>query len=269
MICGDYFIYDNEICAAKEFKDPFMGDNLNIYEVVRIDNGIPLFFDDHLERLKTSFRIAGKEPFLSDSDIKSLTNKLIAANDVKEALIRIVFSFHKNGNAHILIFQNKVSFPTAADYKNGVSCLLQYSERENPSAKIYNQAVRGKANRMISSRHVYETILVNSAGKITEGSRSNIFFVKNDIIYTAPDDMVLQGITRQKVIVIITSLGTPFQYKAINVDNLKEMDAIFITGTTPKVLSVNQIDNIMLDVNNPLIKQVIQAYDIMIENYKK
>ncbi len=260
---------DNEICTAKEFKDPFIGNNLNIYEVVRIDNGIPLFFEDHLKRLKTSFHIADKKLFYSDTEIKDQVDKLIEINKTDEALIRIVFSINGDNETDITIFQNRVTFPSTADYKHGISCLLQYSERDNPSAKIFNHKVRGKANNMISTQKVYETILVNSTGKITEGSRSNVFFIKNGVTYTTQDDKVLQGITRQKVVEIITSLNIPLHYTSVDIESLAEMDAIFITGTTPKVLPVNQIDEIKFKVNNSLIEQIMQAYDDMVDDYKK
>ncbi len=269
MICGDYYMLDNEICTAKEFKDPFNNGNLNIYEVVRIDDGIPLFFEDHLIRLENSFRIAGKKLFYSDTEIKDQVYKLIEINKIKEALIRIVFSFVDGNELGITVFQNRVTFPGPEDYKYGISCLLQYSERDNPSAKIFNHEVRGKANSMINTRQVYETILVNSKNKITEGSRSNVFFIKNEVIYTTQDDKVLQGITRQKVIEIIISLNIPLHYTSVDIESIAEMDAVFITGTTPKVLAVNKIDEIKFKANNSLIEQIMQVYDDMVEDYKK
>lgn len=269
MISGGYFIHNNKIYSADKFTDPFKPDSFNIYEVVRVEDGIPLFIEDHLTRLNNSLLIAGIKLSLSDYNLRGLISRLIETNKTDNALLRIVFSFDKDSRVELTIFQNSVTFPPSNYYKEGVSCKLQYSERGNPSAKIYNPKVRGKANEMINSFDVYETLLVNSKNRITEGSRSNIFFIKDSTVYTAPNDMVLQGITRLKVINIITSFGILLQLSPVNVDDIKEMDAIFITGTTPKVLPIKQVDEFRFNVNNAIIAQIIQAYDSLIEEYKK
>ncbi len=269
MISGNYFIKNSDICPTDDFVDPFRMDSINIYEVVRIDGGIPLFIEDHLIRFSNSLLIAGKKLLLSNYNVTEQIYRLIEINKIENGLIRIVFSFNKDNSVVLTTFQTGVTFPPIEYYQEGVSCLLQHSERDNPSAKIFNPEVRGKANSMISSRNVYETILVNSEGNITEGSRSNVFFIKDKIIYTAPNSLVLQGITRQKIISIINSFDINLQLTPVSVNSLKEMDAMFITGTTPKVLPVNKIDGIEFDPNNTIITQLMQAYNNMIEEYKR
>jgi len=268
MISGNYFISKNNILPAEKFIDPVKTDSINIYEIIRVDGGIPLFIEDHLIRFNNSLLIAGKKLVLSDYGITDQINKLIEINNIREGLIRIVISFNKNNNITVTTFQTKVTFPPVEYYRDGVSCLLQHSERDNPTAKIFNPEVRGKANSIISSSNVYETILVNSEGDITEGSRSNLFFIKDKTIYTAPNDLVLQGITRLKVINIINSFGIHLQLTPVNVNNLKEIDAMFITGTTPKVLPVNQLDDIKFKVNNTIVMNLIQAYNSTVDEYK-
>ncbi len=269
MISGNYFIKNSDICPAEDFIDPFKMDSLNIYEVVRIDGGIPLFIEDHLIRFNNSLLIAGKKILLSKYNVTAHVKRLIELNKIEEGLIRIVLSFSKDNRVVLTTFQSKVTFPSVKNYMEGISCLLQYSERDNPSAKIYNHKVRGKANSMINSRNVYETILVNPEGKITEGSRSNLFFIKDSTIYTAPNDLVLQGITRMKVINIINSFGIHLQLTPVSVNSLKDMDAMFITGTTPKVLPVNNIGGIEFDTNNTIVTQLMQAYNNMVDEYKR
>jgi branched-chain amino acid aminotransferase len=269
MISGNYFLKNHDICQKEEFVNPFKKGSINIYEVVRVDGGIPIFIEDHLIRFNNSLLVAGKKLLLSEYRVTEQVRRLIEINKIEDGLIRIVFSFSNNNSVVLTTFQTRVTFPPIEYYKKGVSCLLQHSERDNPSAKIFNPEVRGKANSMISSRNVYETILVNSEGEITEGSRSNVFFIKDKAIYTAPNDLVLQGITRQKVINIINSFGIHLQLTTVNVNRLKDMDAMFITGTTPKVLPVNKIDGIEFGTNNTIVTQLMQAYNSMVYEYKR
>jgi len=268
MISGNYFLKNSKIQPAEKFIDPVKMDSVNIYEVIRVDSSTPLFVEEHLLRFNNSLLIAGKKLALSDYRVVEQINKLIEINNIREGLIRIVISFNNDNSITATTFQTKVTFPPIEYYINGVSCMLQYSERDNPTAKIFNPEVRGKANNIISSRNVYETILVNSKGEITEGSRSNVFFIKDRTIYTAPNDLILQGITRQKVINIINSFGIHLQLVPISINNLREMDAMFITGTTPKVLPVNQLGDIKFKVNNTIVVNLMQAYSNMVDEYK-
>ena len=58
--------------------------------------------------------------------------------------------------------------------------------------------IRERPVRLISDNKLYEVLLVDRNGRITEGSRSNVFFVKGNKFYTGPSAMVLVGITRKK-----------------------------------------------------------------------
>ncbi len=67
--------------------------------------------------------------------------------------------------------------------------------------------------RKLQESKAYEALLVNEEGYITEGSRSNVFLIKDGVIYTPADRDVLLGITRAKVIDLIRDYGFPFQKK--------------------------------------------------------
>jgi branched-chain amino acid aminotransferase len=264
---GHYFIQNNTAKTAKEFENPFQPGKLNIYEVVRVDSGIPLFVEDHLERLKNSFSLAGiRFPDNTDNIITGLLN-LINLNKISEGLIRIVFNF-ENDEHKLLIFQSRVKFPDRKVYNEGVTCTIQYAERNNPEAKIYNHEVRDTANRLIAEKKVFETLLANHNGMITEGSRSNVFFVQDDTLITAPEDMVLQGITRTKVLDIAHHSGINVICSTFEVKKLSGTDAVFLTGTTPKVMPVKQIDNYHFDVKNKLTRFFIDEYNKLTEEYK-
>ena len=107
-------------------------------------------------------------------------------------------------------------------------------------------------------------LLVNRDGVITEGSRSNVFFVKNGEIYTSPTDAVLPGVTRTVIIRILEDAGIPLHYCAITQDMLTGFDAAFISGTSPKVLPVANIGDIAYDVDNPVLRSLMARYNILL-----
>ncbi len=72
----------------------------------------------------------------------------------------------------------------------------------------------------------YEAILVNTRHQVTEGSRSNIFFVKDDQVITAKSNDVLEGITRQQIIVMMNNEGIPLIEKEILESELETFDGL-------------------------------------------
>ena len=92
-----------------------------------------------------------------------------------------------------------------------------------------------------------DAIMLNSYGKIAEGSAENIFVVKNNIIQTPPLSAGgLEGITRDSVIQIIEENGGFVIERDLERDDLYLADEIFMTGTAAEVKSVTQIDKVKI-----------------------
>jgi len=88
-----------------------------------------------------------------------------------------------------------------------------------------------------------EAIMLNSSGKVAEGSAENIFIIKNGIIKTPPLNAdILNGITRDSVIRLIKSNRIKLIEKNITVKELLKADEVFMTGTAAEVKSVAKIN---------------------------
>ena len=98
-----------------------------------------------------------------------------------------------------------------------------------------------QANDLSHQRGLVENLLVRN-GFFTEGSHTSIFFVKNDKIFTHPEGPhILSGITRKVIIEICADLKFEVIEKAVHIDELVEVDEIFLTGTTTQVLAVKTL----------------------------
>jgi len=92
-----------------------------------------------------------------------------------------------------------------------------------------------------------EAIMLNSSGKVAEGSAENIFIIKNGIIKTPPLNAdILNGITRDGVIQLIKANGIKLIEKNITVKELLNADEVFMTGTAAEVKSVSTIIKTMI-----------------------
>ncbi len=237
-----------------------------VYEVLRVIGGKPLFWEEHFSRFVSSVQIAGIQVDLFADRFKEQLNTLIDANKTKEGNIRIdLFQYEKETRLRFAIIPHK--YPFVSDYKNGVTVELLHAERSNPQAKIVQQQLRNNANKLIAEQHVYEALLVDHNGLVREGSRSNVFFIKDDVFYTPLASQVLLGITRKKVLDCIAALNMECIEAEIDLKSLAKFDAAFLTGTSPKVLPISHIGYVSFDVNNNSLKKIRMAFDQCIADY--
>ena len=120
---------------------------------------------------------------------------------------------------------------------------------------------------MIKLQGLYEVLLVDNDGFIREGSRSNVFFIKGQAVITPPAKMVLDGITRQKVISILDSSCCTFREEAVALSQLGQFDTVMLTGTSPKVLPISRIGDLNFSTTNKIYSEIKRRYDALIDNY--
>ncbi len=256
-----HFILNGELKAVKQYVS---GENEGgIYEVLRVVDGIPLFLEDHLERFSLSAQLAGKNIGYSDSQISDFLKTLIEKNKVSVGNILIYCKINLE-----MFFISHV-YPSDKMYVEGVSCGILQAERDIPNAKVLHTTVRNRADQIIAEKGFYELLLVDHLGKVTEGSRSNVFFVSENEIVTSPVNRVLVGITRQKTLQIAAELNIKVVEREINFSELQAFDAAFITGTSPKILPILKIDGFKFNPQNQIVGQLIERYNGLIELYVK
>jgi len=254
-----YFIINGELKPAADF----MGFEKagGIYEVLRVIEGVPLFLEDHLERFFISASIAQKTIPFTRAQIFGFVVQLIRENDVAEGNILLAC---KN-NLKVFFIPHK--YPDEQWYKTGVPCGILKAERENPNAKVFQTPVRQLADELMEEQSLYEVLLVNHFNRITEGSRSNVFFVKNEDLVTPPGNEVLLGITRQKTILLAQNAGISLSEQDVFMDDLPRFRAAFITGTSPKILPVSHIGECDYDSQNNVVQLLRVKFDELILDY--
>jgi branched-chain amino acid aminotransferase len=254
-----YFFHGSKIKLVSEFI-PSENEG-GIYEVIRIVNGIPLFLDEHLQRFQYSAKLARKRVDFSENKVEEIIDQLVDVNKIYEGNILLSYK------TILKVFFIPHQYPSQQMYQNGVQCGILQAERKNPNAKVFQTNVRELANKLIEKKDFYEVLLMDKLGRITEGSRSNVFFVKNNTLITPPGNEVLLGITRQKTIELASQLNIPFKEEDVYFVQLNDYDALAVTGTSPKILLVNKIEQNRFNVQNRIIRSLMEAYDKLIRDY--
>lgn len=237
-----------------------------IYEVLKIINGKPLFYKEHYERMVNSFKLNDKSIVISEEDLLKDIYKLILINEKQIGNIKITYNTFSN---NLKIFFIKHSYPTEEMYEKGVKTVLYFGERNNPNAKVVDNNFRSKVTEYIKSKNAFEGILVNHNGFITEGSKSNIFFIKDEKLFTSKVSDVLPGVTRSEIIKMALENSIEVIEKDINYKDLSEYDALFISGTSPNILPIKEVDDLKFNVKNEFLISLKNMFDKEIENNVK
>jgi branched-chain amino acid aminotransferase len=261
---GKNFILNGELYPAVMFDPSAVYKGDSIYEVIRMVAGIPVFFSDHMERLASSVKLQSKELLAGVAALKNDILKLTASDRKKEINLKIVFNYNK-GSANYLVYYIETNYPTDEQYRKGVKGILFSARRKDPESKVIDNELRSSINIKLLQEGAYEALLVNENNLITEGSRSNIFFLKNKTLVTAPDNLVLSGITRKHVLEICFEKGINLEFECVNADNYSEYEAVFMTGTSPTVLPFFCINDKFFDIRQPLIENLRSAYILKAE----
>ena len=112
-----------------------------------------------------------------------------------------------------------------------------------------------------------EAILMNSQGKVCEASGMNIFIVRNGKLITPGFNQdILEGITRDSVLVIARDLGIETEERAIDKTELLIADEVFLSGTAAKITPVKSIESYQLSTNRPITEKLRAKLTAITEN---
>lgn len=258
----DYLIYNSKVCSTEEIEMSNNTKQTLIYEVIRIIDGIPLYLEEHLDRLRKTAKLLDLKIDKTDEELIDEIMKLIDINNEYNSNIKILCYGGEKKIKDMYLYFIKSFYPSKSVHEEGIHTILYKSERENPNAKTFNMQLRQRINRELKERNAFEALLINDRGQITEGSRSNLFFVKDEKLFTPPSDKVLLGVTRTKIIELCRLHNIDIVQAEISSDNFNEYDGAFITGTSINVLPIKGIDEIKFNSSkNDVIIKIIEIYE--------
>ncbi len=263
---GSLYIVNDRLIEQRELSGADITDSV-VYEVIRIIDLAPLFFEDHYMRLKNSLSILGKELEFTKQQLAYSIQKLVKANNLVSCNVKVVI-FYEGNIQSCLAYISKSYYPSSEEINRGVQAALFNWERKNPNIKILSAEYKRAVSEKLAEGNYFELLLVNSAGKITEGSKSNVFFVKGTKVFTAPGEYVLKGVTREYIINVCIKLGMELVETLIDVDLLDKMEGVFISGTSIKVLPVSGIGSVKYSSgDHPTIVLIRDQFDKLVNEH--
>lgn len=221
-----------------------------IYEVMLRLDGHFFFGDAHLKRLAECLNKVNIDFKLNDltEKIDLLLNR--ADLESRDCLLYIqvtrgvaprTHSFPKGIEPTLLMYALPYELP--ATNTRLVSVVTQPDFRwHRCDIKMTSLLGNVMANDHAISNGHYEAVF-HREGTMTEGSHSNLFFVKDGTVFTHPADThILNGITREIVLKLCQTAGIPYREEAISLADIPHMDEAFLTGTTTQIAAIRQLD---------------------------
>ncbi len=260
------FIENGEVYDCSVFDNSKVFEGLVIYEVIRLREGIPIFLDDHFQRLRISAGLSDYELLIGFDELRDQILRLTGITDIREGNVKVSLKYSESYTGYLIYFVD-THYPGPEMYENGVKGILYYAERRNPVIKEFNHKLRSSIYTELIQAGAYEALLVNRNGCITEGSRSNIFFIKGDTLITAPDDCVLGGITRGKILTICREEEFNVDFRCLHTGELNSVDSVFLTGTSPNVLPFCEIETCKFNTDDRMLKSLADSYMQLMQDY--
>lgn len=254
-----------------------------VYETLRAYNGMVFKIDEHIKRLFRSASMIGLKIPKTHDDIKRAVYKTIKTNCHKEAYIRISVSrgpglIGLNPDLclkpTLVIISSRFKDYPKKYYKRGLKIAIvdvrrNFKNALNPKIKSLNFLNNILAKIEAKKRGAYEAIMLNYKGNIAEGTISNIFFIKNNVLCTPALDVgILDGITRKTILDIAKKLKIKFREGKFTRNDIYKADEVFISNTTMEVMPATQVDNVRIGTKAGRMTQMLHtAYKKRVAEY--
>jgi branched-chain amino acid aminotransferase len=257
------------------FDRGFLAGDL-VYEVVRTYGLAPFALPEHLGRLaRSAARIGLDLPWGPGRLEREITRTIEASRggdepdpgaapwNRGERSVRLVVTrgaaeearaWGVDPGPRVMIAAAPLRGPPASAYREGVACLLVPARvpRADAQAKTGGHLAEALAAREALAAGAHEALFVDGAGRVTEGSSSNVFRVKAGRLETPPPSAgILAGVTRGLVLALAREAGLAAAERELSRAEFEEADEVFLTSTTREVLPVTLLGGRRVGAGSP------------------
>jgi len=241
----------------------------SVYEVVRTYGGRPFELERHLLRMERSAQRIGLSLPPREKLLHELTRTLEAAQNA-ESYARIIVTRGEGQfglGAHLAEGQNRLILivrplqtPPEEMYARGLTMAIVKTRRNPPQALDPALKTGNYLNNILALREAQEAgaddaILLDLAGRVTEGTTSNVFFVQRGVLVTPPLSLgMLEGVTRALFIEIARAQGLILREEPHGPEALAAADEVFMTSTLREAMPVTSL--VFLESHGEQVRKV-------------
>lgn len=266
----NYKIYQNGKEVSRELPfDLMRTEAVGIFESMRTYRGRILHEEDHLARLLESAKTVGYRPFPEPVMLRQELKAALRAFGQKDCYVRLTLW---EGRTFVIMGLREHD---KAPYEKGVALKTASFPRGGPNtfpwqakASAYQQAVM--ASTEPHPDKIYEWIFLDHANFLTETRVGNFFIVKypakdpvlknlktgswagkGATLFTPPEHLILNGVTRRFVIKCALELKLRVQEVPLARHEFFNADEVFLCNTSWEILPVHELDGRVIGAGKP------------------
>ena len=247
------------------------GDGL--FETIAVEDESLLCLDEHLERLQSGC----SKLKINSPNLTTLTEEAqLLTSSVKRGIIKIIITRGEGGRGYALPVTAEStriislypwpehSFDNSDGSVKVRVCNYRYAHNSVLAGiKHLNRLEQVLARSEWTDNSIAEGVVLDHDENVIEGTMSNVFYIKNEILYT-PELLAcgVDGIIRQKIITLADELDIEVCIKNISLKSLLDADEAFMCNSVIGVWPINMIDEKPLMVGDKTIqiKNILQKY---------
>ncbi len=228
------------------------GDGL--FETIEINKGHPVFFEHHLNRLNIGckrLKIPFPDPTLLTNETRFITKESATA------ILKIIITRGAGGRGYLQPTKIEPTrilslhpFPDYPDnYKQqGINvCFCQHRLGINPELagiKHLNRLEQVLARSEWHDNNIQEGLMLDINNHVIEGTMTNLFLVKNKVLYTSALNVCgVSGIIRQIIIELAARQGINFIETMLSKEDIQTADELFVTNSIIGIWPIKTLEN--------------------------
>lgn len=251
-----YVFVDGEFVLAKDAKISVFDHGLlygdGVFDAIKAYSGRPFKLGPHLDRLWQSAAVLQLEIPMGRAEMEAAIFEILERNQLEFASIRVVIT---RGVGNMLLDPRGckpsviiMAFPLVNAFGKKAIRVKTSAIRRTPSQAVDS---RIKSLNYLNNIMAYmdainagaeEALLLDINGFICEGSRENVFLVKQDRLLTPRKHNILEGITRDTVIELANQRGLQVIEADLTLGDAYRADEMFMTGTAAEITPIVELD---------------------------
>jgi len=249
-------LYHRDAAKVSVFDSVVQGGDA-VWEGLRVYDGGIFCLDRHLDRLYTSAKTLAFVDIPSKETIKKAIFQTLEANGMRDNVhIRLTLTrgekitsgmdprLNQKGSCLIVLAEWK---PLVYDNKNGIKVITAHIQRNSPrhlDSKIHHNNLLNNILAKIQANiaGADAALMLDAYGFVAELNGTNIFMVKDGVLFTPHADACLHGITRGLIIEIAKNAGIPVVERNLSLTEFYGADEVFCTGTMGELTPITFID---------------------------
>jgi len=245
-----------------------------VFETIRVEKSIPYMWHEHLARLNNGLSIT--EIKCDTENLYQECLELLQANNQKDAILRVMVTRGGKSKGYLPIDDSEsltiIQSMDLPSYNMEMVNLWVGSYKKIPSACLppnvkYNQAMHSILSKIeAEENNCFESLVLNIDESISETCSGNIFWIKDDELYTPSIECnILPGTMREA---ILRLLGAAVKEGVFYLDDLKNASEVFITNSVWKIQKISSIEPLGYSYQNGIYaNKILKRIEENIKNY--